>query len=353
MLADVGCKSPGLDMNYFFENGGMMAESNGAMSSGYKKGLQWIGSWLNRFLLACKKELKNNWPLMVMALPGLIVVFVINYMPMPGIILAFKNYKAAKGVWGSDWVGFKNFQFLFSSGMAWQFIRNTLVLNILFIFVGQVCALVMAVLLNEIYTRYISKIFQAVLFFPHFVSWVIVGYFTYAFLNSDSGFVNSVLQSMGQQPINWYSSPQYWVAILVFLSVWKGLGYFTIIYLAGMLNLNPEYFEAARIDGANRLQEVWYINLPLIRPLVIINVLLAVGRIFFANFDFIYNVTRDSSMLLSSVNVIDTFIYRSLSSVGNFNLAAAAGFFQAVMGLVLILLANWVVSKIDKDQTLF
>ncbi len=288
-----------------------------------------------------------------MTLPGLVVVFVINYMPMPGIILAFKDYKVSKGIWGSDWVGLKNFQFLFSSGAAWEIIRNTLVLNAAFIVAAQVCSLTMSLLLNEVYHHYLAKVYQSILFFPHFVSWVLVGFFAFAFLNSDTGYANAVLKGFGIAPVNWYGSPQYWLPILVFLSVWKGLGYFTIIYLAGILNISPEYYEAARIDGANRLQESWYITLPLVRPLVIINVLLAVGRIFFANFDFIFNVTRDASLLLSTTNVIDTFIYRSLAAVGNYNLAAAAGFFQAVAGLILILLANWVVRKFASEQALF
>jgi len=302
---------------------------------------------------AIAKDLRQNAVLYLMALPGIVVLFVVSYLPMPGIILAFKNYKPAAGIWGSQWVGLYNFGFLLNSGIAWQIIRNTLLLNTLFIITAQVCSLTMAVMINEIYHRYISKVFQSILFFPHFVSWVLVGYFTYAFLNSDTGFVNSVLVQIGWQPVNWYAEPLAWIPILVFLSVWKGLGYFTIIYLAGMLALNPEYLEAARIDGASKLQEIWYINLPLIRPLVIINVLLAIGRIFYANFDFIWNVTRDTSLLLETTNVIDTFVFRSLAALGNFNLAAAAGFFQAIMGFMLVILANWAVKQIDSEQALF
>jgi putative aldouronate transport system permease protein len=298
-------------------------------------------------------DLRRNKALLLMALPGLVVVFVISYMPMPGIVLAFKNYRVAQGIWGSDWVGLNNFQFLFNSGIAWEIIRNTLVLNTLFIIAAQISSIFMAVLMNEVYHHYVAKVYQSILFFPHFVSWVLVGFFTFAFLNSDTGYVNALLASLGREPVNWYAEPEYWYAILVFLSVWKGLGYFTIIYLAGMLNINPEYYEAARIDGATKWQEVRYISLPLIQPLIIINVLLAIGRIFFANFDFIYNVTRDSSLLLPVVNVIDTFVYRSLAAVGNFNLASAAGFFQAVMGLALILLANGLVRRINREQALF
>jgi putative aldouronate transport system permease protein len=305
------------------------------------------------FFRSLAYDIRRNRALLLMALPALVVVFIVSYMPMPGIVLAFKNYRVAQGIWGSNWVGLNNFQFLVNSGIAWEIIRNTLVLNTLFIIAAQVCSITMSVLMNEVYHTYLAKVFQSILFFPHFVSWVLVGFFTYAFLNSDTGYVNAILKALGHNPVNWYSEPQYWYAILVFLSVWKGLGYFTIIYLAGMLNISPEYYEAARIDGANRLQEVRYITLPLIRPLIIINVLLAIGRIFFANFDFIFNVTRDSSLLLPVANVIDTFVYRSLASVGNFNLASAAGFFQAVMGLILVLFANALVRRIDKEQALF
>jgi putative aldouronate transport system permease protein len=316
-------------------------------------GTRQSSGWYSRAFKSATRELKKNLILFLMALPAVAVVFVVCYMPMPGIILAFKNYKPGPGIWGSQWTGLKNFQFLFNSGIAWQIVRNTLLLNFLFIVAAQICSLTMASMINEIYHRYIAKIFQSILFFPHFVSWVLVGYFTYAFLNADNGFVNSVLVQLKLVPVNWYGEPTYWIPILVFLSVWKGLGYFTIIYLAGMLGINPEYFEAARMDGASKLQEIWYINMPLIRPLVIINVLLAIGRIFYANFDFIWNVTRDTGMLLETTNVIDTFIYRSLAAIGNFNLAAAAGFFQAIAGFILVLLANLAVRKYDKDQALF
>ena len=306
-----------------------------------------------RLLNAAWREIRKNWMLMLMALPAVVVVFVICYMPMPGIILAFKDYKPGKGIWGSNWTGLKNFQFLFNSGIAWQIVRNTVGLNFMFIVLAQVFGLTMAFMMNEIYAKYIAKVFQSFLFFPHFVSWVLVGYFTFAFLNADNGFVNSVVVQFGMAPVNWYAQPTYWVPILAFLSVWKGLGYFTILYLAGILGINPEYYEAARMDGASKLQEIWHISLPLIRPLVIINVLLAIGRIFYANFDFIWNVTRDTGMLLETTNVIDTYIYRSMAAIGNFNLAAAAGFFQAIAGFSLVLLANWVVRKLDKEQALF
>jgi putative aldouronate transport system permease protein len=273
---------------------------------------------------------------------------------MPGLLLAFKNYRAADGIWGSQWVGFKNFEFLFSTGDAWRIIFNTIFLNSLFLcFTIVLGSLAVAILLHEIYDHYVTRFYQSILFFPHFISFVIVGYFAFAFLNADNGLVNGLLSSWGMQPINWYGEAKYWPAILVFISMWKGIGYFAIIYLAGMLAINPEFYEAARIDGASKWQEIRFIMLPLIRPLVIINVLLAVGRIFYANFDFLYNVTRDASLLLPTVDVIDTYVFRSLTAVGNYNLASAAGFFQATVGFVLVLFANWLVRRFDTDQALF
>ncbi len=300
-----------------------------------------------------RREISKNGALMLMALPGMIVLFVFAYLPLPGMILAFKNYKFATGIWGSPWVGFSNFQFLFSTGDAYRIIFNTLFLNSLFIFVALVGSLTMAVLLQEIYHQYIAKIYQSILFFPHFMSWVIVGYFAFAFLNSDSGWVNHVLASLHLQTVDWYGAPDAWPAVLTLISLWKGLGYFTIIYLAGILAINPEYFGAARIDGATKWQEIWNVTIPMIRPLIIVNVLLAIGRILYANFDFIFNVTRDASLILPTTNVIDTYVYRSLTAVGNYNLSSAAGFFQATVGLALVILANWIVRRYEPDQALF
>ena len=289
-----------------------------------------------------------------MALPGIVQVFIFSYLPMPGLILAFKNYRFADGIWGSQWVGFTNFQFLFGTGDAWRIIFNTLFLNSLFLCATIVLgSLTVALLLHEIYEYYLTKVYQSILFFPHFVSFVIVGYFAFAFLNADNGMINGLLTSWGLEPINWYAEAKYWPAILVLISMWKGIGYFAIIYLAAMLAISPEYYEAARIDGASKWQEIVHVTLPLIRPLIIINVLLAVGRIFYANFDFLYNVTRDSSMLLSTVDVIDTYVFRSLTAVGNFNLASAAGFFQATVGFTLVVFANWLVRRYDAEQALF
>lgn len=297
--------------------------------------------------------LSRNGPLLLMALPAMAVLFTFSYMSMPGILLAFKDYKAALGLYGSEWVGLSNFEYLFSTGIALRIIRNTLWLNTLFIVANLVCSLLIAVLLHEIYDRFASRIYQSILFFPFFVSWVIVGFFVYILMSTDTGAVNGVLKALGLEPVNWYSTPEAWPVVLVLSNLWHSLGYFTVIYLAGMIGINPEYYEAARIDGASRLQEITKIMLPLIRPLIIINLLLAIGRIFFANFDLFVNVIRNQGALLPTTDVLDTYVFRSLTVLGNFNMASAAGVFQAVVGFTLVMLSNWVVRRLDPEQGLF
>ena len=300
-----------------------------------------------------RRWMAHNGTLLLMALPGLLVLFTFSYLPLPGIILAFKDYKAAQGIFGSEWVGFNNFTYLFSTGIAWRIIRNTLFINTLFIIANLVASLSVAVLLHEVYDHFVSRIYQAVLFFPYFVSFVIVGYFTFILFSTDGGFINNLLQQLGLAPVRWFNEARHWPVILMLVNLWHSLGYFTIIYLAGIIGINPEYYEAARIDGANKWNENTHITLPLIRPLIIINVLLAIGRIFFANLDLFINVIRDQGSLLSTSDVIDTYVLRSLTTLGNFNMASAAGLFQALVGFGLVVFSNWIVRRIDADQALF
>ena len=306
------------------------------------------GAWAST-----RRLFRRHGALVLMALPGLVVLFVFSYLPMPGIILAFKDYKAARGIWGSVWVGLTNFQFLFGTDIAWRIVRNTLFINALFIVSILVCALALALLLNEVMDTFVARIYQSILFFPFFVSYVIVGYFTFIFLSSDGGIVNGWLGALGMAPVNWFNTPGVWPLILVLINLWHNVGFNTIIYVAGLLAISPEYYEAARLDGANKWHEIWYIQLPLLRPLIVINVLLAIGRIFFANFDLFINATRMQGSLLSSTDVIDTYVFRTLTAIGNFNMASAAGLFQAAAGFALIVLANWIVRRLDSDQALF
>jgi len=304
---------------------------------------------------------KNGW-LLLLILPGLIHVLMIQYAPMFGVLIAFKDYKVRDGIFGSKWVGFDNFKFLFGSGTAWHITFNTVFMNLLFIVTGTIVALLLALLLNEIYTHKMAQVYQFTLFIPFFIGSVIIGYIAYAIL-SNNGFINFSLKSSNLQAISFYLEPKYWRFILITANLWSGVGFGTIIYLSGIIGINPEYFEAAQLDGANKLQQIASITLPLIRYLIVIQLLLAVGKIFFANFGLFYFVPQvyKNGALLPVVDVIDTFVFRALyggsmtgsSGIVKIGMAAAAGFYQSVVGFILVLTANLLVRKTSPDQALF
>ncbi len=298
---------------------------------------------------------RENRALMLMTIPGVLILLAFSYIPMTGVIIAFKNYRAADGIFNSAWVGFKNFEFLFASGTAWRITVNTLLLNSLFIITTLVFALGLAFLLNEVRQRHpvLTGFYQSALFFPFFISYVIVGYFAFAVLNTDTGLANKVLSGFGVEPIRWYSEPQYWTAILLIVNLWKSVGFSVVIYLSGMLGIDPEYFDAAAIDGASKWEQVRFITLPLLMPLITINVLLSIGRIFFADFGLFYFVPRDSSLLYSTTDVIDTYVFRALRSLGDFGMAGAAALYQSLVGFVLVLVSNWIVKRHDPERALF
>lgn len=304
----------------------------------------WLGS---------QRERQTTISLTLMALPGIVLLFVFAYLPMVGLVIAFKDYRFADGILGSAWVGFENFRFLFGADTALRATRNTLLMNALFIATSTIGSLGIALLMNEIYTSWTSKYYQTLLFFPHFISWIIVSYFVFGFLNGDTGIVNQWLATLGFEPINWYREAKYWPSILTATNLWNGVGFGSIVYLAGILGIDPSYFEAAKMDGANKWQQIRYITLPLLLPLVLILVLLAIGRIFNADFGLFYFVPRNTPQLYSTTDVIDTFVYRSLVQLGDISMAAAAGFYQSIVGLVLVVVANWLVRRVNRDYSLF
>ncbi|MDB5081352.1 MAG: Sugar transporter permease [Chloroflexi bacterium] len=297
----------------------------------------------------------KNGSLFLMALPGLLLLFVFSYLPMFGIIIAFKDYRAAQGLFDSAWVGLKNFEFLFGTQDAWRVTFNTLFLNSLFIVTSTTGAIFLALMLNEVRERskIMTNFYQSALLLPHFISYVIVGYFVFAFLNTDNGLVNHTLAGFGVEQISWYSSPQYWPTILTSVNLWKHVGFNSIIYLSGILAINPEYFEAAKIDGASKWKQITRITIPLIFPLVIITTLLAIGRIFYADFGLFYQVTRDNGLLYPTTDVLDTYVYRALRVNGDVGMSAAAGLYQALIGFILVVGANWIVRRVDSDKALF
>jgi putative aldouronate transport system permease protein len=296
---------------------------------------------------------RNNGAPIMMSLPALIVIFVFAYLPMFGIIIAFKEYRFDKGILGSAWIGLTNFKFLFGSDVAWRITRNTLVMNVLFIITGTITNIIVALLMNEVQGKLRAKFYQSFMFLPYFLSWVVVGYFAFAFLSVDSGILNKVLASFGVDAIAWYREPDYWPTILIVVTLWKGVGYGSLFYLAIMLGISPEFYEAAKIDGAGKLQQIWYITMPHLVPVIIILVLFAVSGIFRADFGLFFNVTRDQAPLYPTTDVIDTFVYRALRQMNDLGMSAAAGVYQSVVGFFLVLTINWLVRRIDSEKALF
>ena len=291
---------------------------------------------------------------LLMCLPALGMLIVFNYLPMFGLVIAFKDYRFAKGIFGSEWVGFNNFRFIFGgAGTGWRIVWHTVSYNLIFIFTGMVGSLALAFLINEVHTTRVSRVYQALAFLPHFVSWVVVGIFANGFLRYDGGVVNKFLISLGREPLLFYQSPQYWPYILAAVNLWKGLGFGSITYMAGMLGIDDELYEAAQIDGANRWQQVRYITLPLLIPLIITVTLLSLGGIFRGNLEMFQMMIGTNPLLYSTTDIIDTFVFRSLLTLGSLGMASAAGFFQSVVGLVMILTTNTLVRTINKERALY
>lgn len=299
------------------------------------------------------KAYKDRY-LLLMLLPGFIYLLLNNYLPMFGIVIAFKQINYVDGIFGSPWVGLSNFEFLFGTSDAWVITRNTVLYNIAFIATSLVAAVAFAIMLNELKSRLASRFYQSVMFLPYFLSMIIVGYLGFSLLSQEYGFINkSILAPLGLKEISWYSEPKYWPYILTIVQLWKGIGYSTVIYLAAIIGIDREYYEAATIDGATKWQQVTRITIPLIMPIIIILTLLDIGRIMNADFGLFYQVPLDSGALFSTTNVIDTYVYRALLRLGDIGMSSAAGLYQAVVGFVLVLTSNWVVRKINKENALF
>lgn len=301
-----------------------------------------------------RKRKKWNWPLYIMILPGFVYLIFNNYIPMSFTVIAFKNYNYAKGVWGSEWTGLNNFKTLFSTRDSWIILRNTVGYNLVFIIVSLVIGLGLAILLDELRSKKMKRIFQMSYLFPYMISITIVSYIVYALLSYDTGFINNkILEAVGKERISWYSVPKYWPLILVLVNQWKWLGYNSIIYYSSVISIDPGYYEAATIDGATRLQRIFYITIPVIRSTIITMTLLQLGSIFRSDFGLFYQVPMNSTALMNVTNTIDTYVYRGIKSVGTIGMSSAAGLYQSVVGFVLVLAANLIVRKIDRDSAIF
>lgn len=301
-----------------------------------------------------KKKRKLNLPLYFMMLPGLIYLIFNNYIPMSFTVIAFKNFNFQKGVWGSNFVGLNNFKTLFSTRDSRIIFRNTLAYNLVFIAASLIIGLGIAILLDELGSKKAKRMYQMAYLIPYMISITVVSYIVYALLSTDTGFINNtVLKAFGNAGISWYSVPKYWPFILVLVNQWKWLGYNSIIYYSSVISIDSELYEAACIDGATRFQRIGYITIPVIRSTIITMTLLQLGSIFKSDFGLFYQVPMNSSALMNVTNTIDTYVYRGIKSVGTMGMSSAAGLFQSVIGFVLVLAANAVVRRIDKDSAIF
>lgn len=309
---------------------------------------------MERTKLGMKKRLKlfrQNSPLLLLALPAMLLLLVFNYIPLYGLILPFKEYRIDLGFFESPWAGFENFEYLFT-GDAWRITRNTILFNTIFIVVGLIGAVGFALLLFQLTSGFV-KLYQTILFIPYFISWVVASYLFLGLLDMDYGYINRLLEMFGQDPIMWYNEPKYWYVILPLANLWKGVGYSTIIYYTQLLGVDPELYEAASLDGAKKWQCVRYISLPMLKPLIVMMTLMSIGSIVKADFGLFYNLTRDSTALYPMTDVIDTYVYRALRQLGDVGMSSAAGFYQSVVGFILVLTSNFVVKKLDPENSLF
>jgi putative aldouronate transport system permease protein len=291
----------------------------------------------------------------VLTLPAVLIVFAFKYLPMGGLVMAFKDYKPLMGIFASPWNGFENFMFFFRSSLIWLVTRNTLLYNLAFIVLTPIVSVSFAIMMYEIAKRFYIKVYQTVLFLPFFLSWVVVSIMLYAFLNTQSGLLNRLLMELfGMEAIRWYTRPELWPFIIVFMQLWKTVGYSTVIYYAGLMGIDPALYEAAEIDGAGRWQRTLRITLPMLSQLIVILAILGIGRIFFSDFGLFYQLPLQSGPLLPTTDVINYFTYRALVEIRDYGMAAAVGLYQSVMGLVLVVATNLLARRLsDGEQGLF
>ncbi|SDW47151.1 sugar ABC transporter permease [Paenibacillus sp. CF384] len=301
-------------------------------------------------------ELLRNKTFYMMMLPGLLFIIVMYYLPMIGVVIAFQQFNPFKGIGGSDWIGFTNFKFLFQSDSVLKVTLNTISYNLIFLVTGIGLALVMAILINSIGNRFLAGAYKSILLLPYLLSWVVAEYLLFSFLSMDKGILNQVLTLIGMEPIQWYMESEYWRFILPAAYIWKNVGYFAVIYAAGIAGISSEYYEAAELDGATKFQQALRITIPMLMPITLTLVLLQAGKIFygaFGDWGLFYNLPMESGVLYSTTDVIDTYIYRSLKQMGDFGMSSAAGLYQSCVGFVLVLVSNAIIRLYDRDSALF
>lgn len=303
-------------------------------------------------------DIIKNAPFYTMALPGILMIFVFSYLPMAGIIVAFKRFNPVDGIFGSPWERpiWKNFEFFFTSDSARLVTFNTILYNILVAVSVTLLAVTLAILINELAGRFIPATYKGILLIPTFLSWIVIQYIVFALLSVDRGIINSLIVSTGGQEVLWYSEPSYWRFILPFAYLWKNAGYYSVLYVAAIAGISTEYFEAAQLDGASKWKQIRYITLPLLKPTIIILSMLWVGKLFnggLGDWNAFYTLTNDAGALYRSSDVIDTYVFRALKKLGDTSMSSAVGLYQSAIGFILVLISNAVIRKIDPDNALF
>lgn len=293
--------------------------------------------------------------LYLMTVPAMIFLLLFNYFPMAGIIIAFKEFNLSNGIFRSPWMHplFENFRYFFTSDNWISVTRNTILLNLLFIAVGTIVNVGMAILFNEIRVKWFQRTAQSLVLLPYFISWIVVGVFAYNILSYEHGMLSELFVKLGMDKVDWYSKPAAWPFLILLISIWKGVGYNSIIYLASLTGIDHTLYESARIDGATRMQQIRYITIPLLRPTIIVLTLLAIGHIMNSDFGMFYALVGDNAQLYPTVDVIDTFVFRSLKGSGDMGMSAAASFYQSVLAFVLVYVSNRVARKYESGSALF
>ncbi len=299
------------------------------------------------------EKVVRNRVLLFMCLPAVIFFFMFNYMPLPGIYVAFVKYNYRDGIFGSKFIGLDNFKFLATSGQLWTLTKNTILYNLAFIILGNMLAVFVAILLNEMQSKWFKKVSQTILFLPYFISQVLVGLLVFNLLNYDTGFVNGILSSLGMERWQPYSDPNVWPVLMVVIYLWQQTGYNSVVYFASIMGIDGEMMEAAKVDGANGFQRIRYIILPSLKPTIVILLLFALGGIVKGNFGLFYNIVGSNPILYPTTDIIETFVYRSTVQSFNFSTASAVGFYQSVVGFVIVMTVNYIVKKIEPDYSLF
>lgn len=296
---------------------------------------------------------KEAIALISMLIPGLVYLIINNYIPMAGIIIAFKKYNFSQGIFASEWYGLRNFTFLFRSQDALNIIRNTILYNLTFIILGNLLAIAIAIMLNELKGTKNKKIYQTLILIPYLISMVVVSYIVYAFLSLDAGFLNKFIEQIGGKPIQWYTESKYWPFILTLVYLWKTYGYTSIIYYSTVIGIDSTLYEAAAIDGAGRFGRIWHVTLPGLKITIITMALLSLGRMFYSDFGLFYQVPQHSGLIADVTDTIDVYVYKSLTQLNDIGRSSAAGFLQSILGFILVLGANKIVQKVDNDSALF